>query len=198
MKRLLIFLCSAFMGYSCTAQQKVDLEKLTFKEDPREIVKDHKKSADRTEPLTSLPAYTTYDIAGYNFGPVSLTEHCFVSFLLNSIEEKKLVGLIVGFETVAESKAIYKYIFQRYGKPVTLQRETQERDSHNKPYPSGSAFLWRNIRPGVSLLLSKDYVFKNNKPIESTDLVLINNDAKPAYETNFKTVLDRVIKTYTP
>ncbi|MDN5287971.1 MAG: hypothetical protein JWR38_4245 [Mucilaginibacter sp.] len=198
MTRLVIFLLTAFMGYSCNAQEKVDLEKLTFKEDPRVIVKNHKKSADRTEPLTSLPAYTTYDIAGYNFGPVALTEHCFVSFLLNSIEEKKLVGLIVGFKTIPESKAIYKYIFQKYGKPVTLQRETQERDSHNKPYPSSSAFLWRNIRPGVSLLLSKSYVFEEGKPVESTDLVLINNDAKPSYETNFKTVLDRVIKTYTP
>ncbi|WP_157544030.1 hypothetical protein [Mucilaginibacter paludis] len=198
MKRLLIFLLTAFMGYSCSAQQKVDLEKLTFKEDPRVIVKDRKKSADRTEPLTSLPAYTTYDIEGYSFGPVSLTEHCFVAFLLNSIEEKKLVGLIIGFETTAESEAIYKYVSQRYGKSVVLQKEAQLKDSHNKPYQGSSAFLWRNIQPGKSLLLSSIYEFVDGKPIKHTDLVLINNDQKPAYETNFKTVLDRVIKTYTP
>ncbi len=197
MKRVVLFLLTAFMVYTCAAQQKADLEKLTFKEDPRIVVKDRRKSADRSEPLTSLPAYTTYDIAGYNFGPVALTEHCFVAFLLNSIEEKKLVGLLIGFQTEAASKAINKYIFQQYGKPIVLEQEKQLRDKNNKPYPGSSAYLWKNIRPGVSLLLSKGYVFENNLPVESTNLVLINNDTKPAYETNFKTVLDRVIKTYT-
>ena len=113
------------MGYACAAQ--VNLENLTFKEDPRVLVKNHKKSADRTEPLTSLPAYTTYDIAGYHFGPVALTEHCSVSFVLNSIEEKKLVGLIIEFVTDASSKSINKYVFNRYGKPVVIKQEVWER-----------------------------------------------------------------------
>ncbi|WP_169316165.1 hypothetical protein [Mucilaginibacter paludis] len=58
--------------------------------------------------------------------------------------------------------------------------------------------MWRNIQPGKSLLLSSIYEFVDGKPVKHTDLVLINNDQKPAYQTNFKTVLDRVIKTYTP
>jgi len=198
MKRLLIFLCAAFMGYSCKAQQKLDLEKLTFKEDSRAILKDRKKSADPTEGFTSLPAYSTDDVSGFSFGSVSLTEHCSTSFLLNSIEEKKMVGLLINFKDTPESNAIYKYVFQRYGKPVTLQHETQKIDSHNKSYPSSSAFLWRNIRPGVSMILGKGYVFKQDKPVALIELILINNDAKPSYQTNFKTVLDRLIKTYTP
>ncbi len=198
MKRVLMFLLTAFIGYPCMAQQRVDLEKLTFKEDPGGIIKKHKKAADRAEPLTSLPSYTTYEVSEFNFGPIPLTEHCFVSLLLNSTVEKKMVGLIVGFQTIAESKAINTYIFKHYGKPVTLQTEKQLMDSNNKPYPSGSAYLWRNIRPGVSLVLSKSYEFQNDKLVEGTDLLFINNNAKPAYKTYFKTVLERVIKTYTP
>ncbi|QJD96558.1 hypothetical protein HH214_12055 [Mucilaginibacter robiniae] len=198
MRKILIIMVASFMSYSCTAQEKVDLEKLTFKEDPRVLVKNRKKSADRTEPLTSLPAYTTYDIAGYNFGPVALTEDCFVSYLLNSVEDKKLVGLIIGFETDATSKAINKYIFSHYSKPVVLEPEVQKKDRNNKLYPSSSAYLWRNVKPGLSLLLSKSHPIENGKLVENTNVVLINNMVKPSYETNFKTVLDRVIKTYKP
>jgi hypothetical protein len=182
------------MGYAGAAQ--VNLENLTFKEDPRVLVKNHKKSADRTEPLTSLPAYTTYDIAGYHFGPVALTEHCFVSFLLNSIEEKRLVGLIIGFETDASSKAINQYVFKRYGKPVVIEREVLRKDKNNKPYPSSSAYLWKNVKPGVSFFLSKIYLLEDGKRVEHTDLVLIDNHIKPSYQTNFNTVLDRIIETY--
>ncbi|WP_345954324.1 hypothetical protein [Mucilaginibacter sp. PAMB04168] len=196
--KLLLFLFLASVEFSCFAQAKLDLEKLTFKEDPRILVKNHKKSADPTEPLTSLPAYTTYDIAGYHFGPANLTEHCFVSFLLNSIKEKKLVGVIIGFETDAASKAINKYVFAKYGKPVVLEAETQKKDKNKKPYLSGSAYMWKNIKPQITLFLSKTYMVEDGKPVENTDLVLINNNVKPSYETNFKTVLDRVIKTYTP
>jgi len=196
MRKILIILITSFMTYSCTAQVKLDLEKVTFKEDPRVLVKNHKKSADRSEPLTSLPAYTTYDINGFNFGPVALTEHCFVSFLLNSIEEKKLVGLIIGFESDASSKSINKYIFKHYGKPVVLQPETRKMGRNNKPYPSSSAYLWRDVKPGISFLLSKSYVVEDGKRVENTDLVLIDNKIKPSYETNYKTVLDRVIATY--
>jgi hypothetical protein len=197
MKQLLIIILSAFTGYTCMAQEKVDLEKLTFKDDPHVILKQRKRTADQVEPLTTLPAYTTYDVPGYSFGPVSLTEHCFVSFILNSIAEKKEVGLLIGFDSAPESKAINKYIFQKYGKPVVIARERQLMDK-NKPYPSSSAYMWKNVRPGVTLVLAKSYVFDDNKPVENTNLVLINNDAKPSYESSIKTVLDKIIKTYTP
>lgn len=194
MTKFLLALSMSFMGYSCVAQ--INLERLTFKEDPRVLVKNHKKSADRVEPLTSLPAYTTYDIAGYKFGSVALTEHCFVSFLLNSIEEKKLVGLLIGFETSESSKLINEYVFKRYGKPVVIEQEVWKKDKNNKPYPSSSAYLWKNVKPGISFFLSKIYLIENGKLIENTDLVLIDNHIKPSYKTNFDTVLDRIIETY--
>jgi len=198
MRRILIILLTVVTGYTCMAQEKVDLEKLTFKEDPHVILKNHKRTADPVEPLTTLPAYTTYDMAGFSFGPVALTEHCYVAFILNSIAEKKQVGLLVGFETAPESKAINKYIFQKYGKPVIIAAEKQLTDKNNKPYPGSSAYMWRNVRPGVTMVLSKSYVSENGKQTENTELVLINNDAKPSYVSSVKTVLDKIIKTYTP
>jgi hypothetical protein len=68
MKQIQIFLSFAFMGYSCSVQQKADLEKLTFfKEYPRVVVKDRKESTGRSESLTSLPAYTTFEYCGIQF-----------------------------------------------------------------------------------------------------------------------------------
>jgi hypothetical protein len=196
MKSIFLSFLPLLFVLKCDAQNSIDLEKLTFKEDPRVLVKNHHKSADRLEPITALPAYTTYDMTGYRFGSIVFTEHCFISFLLNSVEDKKLVGLIMGSLTNATSKTIENYIFKRYGKPVVLQKEVQMRNSHNKPYPGGSAFLWRNVRDGMSLLLAKDYSLEDGKLVENATLVLINNTVEPSVKTNFKTALDRAIKTY--
>lgn len=186
------------MSCSCTAQDnKIDLEKLTFKEDVRALIKTRKKSADRVEPLTSLPAYSVYDTKGFYFGPVAFTGDGYVSFILNSVEDKKLVGLLVIFQNDANSKAVNDYIFKHYGKPEVLQKEVQKKDSKNKPYLSPSAYLWRNVKSGISMLVSNDYMYENGKAVKHTTVAFINNTVKPAYETNFKTVLDRVIKTFT-
>jgi hypothetical protein len=193
-----LFILALFVTHASSAQVKLDLEKLTFNEDPRELAKGRRKTADSLEPLSTLPAYTVYGIDVYHFGPVMLEEDCYTQLLLNSIKEKKLVGVVIGFETTATSKAIHKYVFSKYPKPVVLEQETVKRNNKNKPYLSPSAYLWRNIRPGITMLMSKGFHTENGVPVETTDLVLIQNNAKPAYQTGFKTVLDRIIKTYKP
>lgn len=202
MKKILILWLLFFAGYKSHAQanapMNVDLEKLTFKEDPRLITKDRGRSADRVEPLSTLPAYSVYRTKGYSFGPVKLDDECYTQFLLNSVEKKDIVGLVIGFETEATSKAINKYIFGKYRrKPEVLEKQVQLKDNHNKPYLSGSAYLWRNVRPGVSMFLSKGYgTVVNGKTIETSELVFIKNDVKCPYPGSFKSVLDRMIATF--
>jgi len=60
-----------------TAKSRFRKINLFFKEYPRVVVKDRKESTGRSESLTSLPAYITYDIAEYSFGSVAPKEHCF-------------------------------------------------------------------------------------------------------------------------
>lgn len=199
MKPFLIFLFALFASYSCIAQgQQIDLEQLTFKENAHDITQGHKRSADMVEPMTTLPAYTAYNAAGFHFGPVALGEDSFVSFVLNNVKEKKMEGIIVHYGTSAESKAIKAYLFKRYGKPNTIEPERQLLDQRNKPYTSDASYMWRNTRPGKTMFLTTGYHFEEGKPIQSADVIIINNDAKPSYESSLKTVLARIIKSLTP
>jgi hypothetical protein len=70
MKKSLIFLLAAFIGCSCIAQQSADLERLKFDENPTIIINNYKKIIERADPVTSLPSYTTYDVAGFSFGSI--------------------------------------------------------------------------------------------------------------------------------
>jgi hypothetical protein len=157
MKKIQILWVAALLVYqSSSAQVKptvnLDLEKLTFKENPKVLTQNRRKSADPVEPLSTLPAYTVYDARGYTFGPIKLETDCYAQFLLNSVTEKKMVGLVVGFETEATSKAINRYIFQKYRtKPIVLEREVPQRNKRNQPTLSSSAYLWPNVRLGVSI-----------------------------------------------
>lgn len=203
MKNILLFCAMIMMGYACHAQAdarvNLDLEKLTFKENPKTLIQGRSRSADRLEPLSTLPAYSVYDTKGYTFGPVKLDGESQTQFILNSVEEKKIVGLVIWFDTEVSSKAINTYIFNKYrAKPVVLEKQIQERDRQNKPYLTGSAYLWRNVRPGVSMILSKDYgTVVNGRRVEKAQLIFIDNSVKGSYQGSYKTVLDRMIATYT-
>jgi len=203
MKKTGILWAAALLIYhSSSAQVKptvnLDLEKLTFKEDPKMLTQNRRKSADPVEPLSTLPAYTVYDARGYTFGPVRLETDCYAQFLLNSVTEKKIVGLVIGFETEATSKAINRYIFQKYrAKPIVLEREVPQRNKSNQPTLSSSAYLWTNVRPGVSMILAKGYnQVVNGKTIETSELVFIENSAKSTRPGAPKLVLDCMKATY--
>jgi len=54
--------------------------------------------------------------------------------------------------------------------------------------------MWRNTRPGKTMFLTTGYHFEEGKPIQSADVIIINNDAKPSYKSSLKTVLAHIIK----
>ena len=203
MKKIGILWAAALLLYhSSSAQVKptvnLDLEKLTFKEEPRALSQNRRRSADPVEPLSTLPAYTVYDARGYTFGPVRLETDCYAQFLLNSVTEKKMVGMVIGFETEATSKAINRYIRQKYrAQPIVLEQQVTQRDKHNQPKPGSSAYLWPNLRPGISMILAKGYnQVVNGKIIETSELVFIDNTIKSSRPGGPKLVLDRMKATY--
>jgi hypothetical protein len=203
MKKIRILWVAALLAYQSSGAQvkptvNLDLEKLTFKEDPKVLIQNRRKSADQVEPLSTLPAYTVYDARGYTFGPIKLETDCYAQFLLNSVTEKKIVGMVIGFETEATSKAINRYIFQKYrAKPIVLEKEVPQRNKHNRPTLSSSAYLWPNVRPGVSMILAKGYnQVVNGKTIETSELIFIDNNAKSSRPGGPKLVLDCMKATY--
>ena len=61
---------------SCNSQQKVDLEKVEFTKDYKEILKNTKFQTDAREIVTTLPVAYTKDVGGYKFGTVSFCKQC--------------------------------------------------------------------------------------------------------------------------
>lgn len=197
----LILIMSGFF-FVCKSQSRVDLEKLTFNEDVKTLINNKRKSADRAEGYTTLPAYLLFDIDGFNYGPVLFTNGgaagnndqvtSDVSFLLNSIQEKKIVGLIINIEKPDEAKKFNQYINQKYGSPKTLAGIPQpDKSGLISGFPS---YLWKNIHPGISMVVINKYSINNNKQAFSTKVFILKNNAATIPKSN-QTVLDRVVQT---
>jgi hypothetical protein len=197
-KNIASFLCIVIAFSACTSG-KIDLEGVTFKEDLDGLVKDHKKSVDQLEMLTGLPGYLIADVKGYYFGPVDVPDGGSVEFLFNSITDKKLAGMDINFKTDTSSKLISAYIFKRYGKPsqVILKEQTVY-DSADNAYRSSAAYLWRNIKPGISMVLLNKNEEINKQPWHTSELIILKNDITPASPLNSSTSLNRVIQNYSP
>jgi hypothetical protein len=201
MKKYIVFLLMILTANVCKSQERFDLEKLTFKEDVTALLKDKIKHGDNEEIATTLPAYLTFDVEGFKYGPVNFTHggeqgedavtRSGITFLLNSVTEKKIVGIIIKIQKSAEAKQLNEYIRQKYGEPVVLA-------GGPKPDKQGMlfgfpAYFWKNIQPDVSLVMVKQYTSINDKQAFGTVIYIVKNDAETSVPTTFKTVLNRII-----
>jgi hypothetical protein len=203
MKKLILPLLLTFtLGY-CKAQTHIDLEKLTFKEDVKVLLKDRRKHADPNEIATTLPEYSIYELDGFNYGPVNFTgkndpgfeDISGVSFLLNSVAEKKIVGVIMAIKNTSEAKKLVQYIMQKHGKPAELEpRPKPDKDGMLNGYNN---FLWKDIQPGYSLVMVNNYNSTNKKQQFFTQVFILKNDQLTAVTTTYKTALNRILSIFT-
>ena len=193
------------MACSGKAQNKVDLQKVAFKAgvDVREAyLKDKKRHADDAEAMTTLPAYMTYDVEGFTYGPVTFTHGSDfgatevggsdISFVLNSAAERKFVGLIIRIEKSDEAKKLAGYVHATYGKGTVIEN-TPKPNAQGEVLGTGND-LFRNIQPGFSMIMVNEYSIKDKKPAFAVILYIIKNDVPTSPNvTGFKTALDRMI-----
>lgn len=199
MKKLIALIIPVCIALSSCSSQSVDLESITYKEDVGVLIKDHKKSVDQLEMLTGLPGYMLDDVKDYHFGPVAVADGGSVEFLVNSMADKKLAGIDVNFKTDTAAKLLNAYVFKTYGKPTkVLQNIERVFDSSDNAYRSSAAYLWRNIKPGVSMVLLYKNEEINKQPFHNAELIILKNDITPASPLNASTSLDRVIQNYSP
>ena len=90
---------------SCNSQQKVDLEKVEFTKDYKEILKNTKFQTDAREIVTTLPVAYTKDVGDYKFGTVSFVSNAStaaqsptVGVLINNSTERITKGLKIEIE----------------------------------------------------------------------------------------------------
>lgn len=189
--------CCAVLSSCLTSS--VDLENVTLKEEVNALIKDRKKSVDQLEMLSGLPGYKVEDIKGYRFGTVDVPEGSGVEFLFNSMAEKSLAGIDINFKTDTTAKAVSAYVFKKYGKPTqVIQKENTVYDQTDNAYRSSAVYLWRNVKPGISLLLLNKNEEINKQPWHTAEIIIIKNEIIPASPLNSSTSLNRIIQNYTP
>lgn len=199
MKKIIALLLYIGISLSACTSHSVDLESVTFKEDVNDLTKDHKKSVDKLEMLTGLPGYTITDVKGYHFGPVDVPDGSSVEFLLHTNTNKQLAGMDINFKTDTSAKMLSAYIFKKYGKPSkVLQNIQREYDSNDNAYRSSAAYLWNNIKPGISMVLLNKNEEINKQPWHTSEVIVLKNDITPGSPLNSTTSLNRVIQNYTP
>jgi hypothetical protein len=220
--KLILLTFISFIFFACHSQDKsrIDLEKLTYNEDVRILLKGkmpvadtsliksmsnaeisvRRVTVDTADVLTNLPTYRTYAIDFFKFGDVDLSNrnlggddvpHGSVSMVLNSLQQKKIVGMIIGIGKIEDARKLDDYIKQKYGKPIVIAPEP-------KPNKAGIIFgdctyLWRNIQPNHSLVMANNYSTINGKQAFTTEIYIIQNDAKTQSHATNQTALDRIL-----
>jgi hypothetical protein len=203
MKKLLLPLMLVFTLCYCKAQTIIDLEKITYKEDVKILLKDKRKHGDPNEIATTLPEYRIYEVADFSYGPIHFTgksdpgfgDISSVSFLLNSVTEKKLAGIILNIQNSDEANKLVRYIMQKHGKPIEL--EPKPKPGKDGMLNGFNNFLWRDIQPGYSLVMANDYQSNQKKQQFFTQIFILRDDQPTAVPTGFKSALDRILKTFT-
>ena len=198
MKNINLFIVAAYIALSSCGKKSVDLENVSLKEDATTLVGDRKSKVDKLEMLTGLPGYLVEEVEGYSFGGVEVPKGGSVEFLLTTIAEKKLAGMDINYKTDTTAKLVSTYLFKKYGKPKQLQNIERAYDSADNAYRSSAAYLWSNVKPGVSMVLLNKNEEINKQPWHTSEIIILRNDVTPASPLNASTSLDRVIQNYTP
>jgi hypothetical protein len=196
MKIIILLTLSVCVALSACTNHSLNLEEVTLKEDVNALIKDHKASLDKLEMATALPGYLTTDVTGYHWGTVDVPSGSSVEFLFNSLTGKKLAGMDINFKTDTSSKIITAYLLKKYGKPTIIEDVQRVYDSADNAYRSSAAYLWSDVKPGISMVLLNKNEEINKQPWHTSELIILKNDVTPASPLNSSTSLNRIIENH--
>lgn len=170
------------MFNACNSQDRIDLEQVDFNADISPLLKVEKYFEEKST-VGWKPGYWIYDIEKF----------CFGNFLFSSGGESgpndipkskidltmdsartRLIAVSIIIEKSDEARNFLDYVHNKYGKPITLKEDPKP--NHNSDIMGHSAELWKDIAPGRSLILSKDYSEKDRKPAFSVILYIVKSD----------------------
>jgi hypothetical protein len=217
MKYLLLLLTIVLITQTSYAQNRVNLATLTYNEDVMMLLKGNQKIADTSlnkklsnqyvtvrrvtletdNVLTTLPDYRTYAIRFFKYGDFEFSNENLennylmgsVCAMVNSLKDNRLAGIIIQLRNAADAHKLDDYIKKLYGKPVVIAAEPKP---HQDGMVMGSAsYFWRNIRPGLSIVMNNEYTSLNGKQAFETPIYLVKNDVKTSDKS--QTVLNRIL-----
>ncbi|MFW0714711.1 hypothetical protein [Pedobacter sp. N23S346] len=197
-KIVLIFQCF-IMCLSCRSQEKIDLEKINFAKNYKEILNSTKFQTDAREIVTTLPVAYTKDIKQYKFGNISFVnsketaiKSSTVGVLINNTTKRLTKGIKIEIEDTSISNELLTYLKSQYKAPKVLSKVPQK-NSEGKVL-GNAAYYW--ILKDKTLVLVQYYEYTNNKPNISSILYAVDNQATTS--DGQKKVVSLIVKTFTP
>lgn len=199
MKKIILMFLSFVAFNSCNSQGKIDLEKVDFTKNYKEILKDTKSQTDAREIVTTLPIAYTKEVGGYKFGDVSLInssdasmKSSTVGVLINNSKDRTTVGIKIEIEDTSTSVKILTHLKEKYKNPKILSK-IPEKNSDGQIL-GNSAYLWQEN--SKTIVLVQYYEYTDKKPNTSSVLYIVDN--KVNSEGLSGTVASHLIKTFTP
>jgi hypothetical protein len=205
MKIFLISIMASLVFSSCSSQNKFDLEKMSFTENVKDILKDKKKFAQERDVLTTLPSFYTYQVQDFKYGNVNFVNNeadknnngnTSVYFLCkDTIKPYKIKGFIIDTDNKVEGDNLTTYLKKANGEPKKFNSTTKS-ETTGKPN-SSDGYIWKNVKENFSILLIHSYVVINDKDVLNTKVVVIDSDILDKDPDSKRTVLERIKQTYT-
>jgi len=215
--KYLLLIAAFLITLQSTAQNRIDLAALTYNEDVMVLLKGSQKIADtslnkklstqfvtvrRVTPetdniLTTLPDYRTYAIRFFKYGDFEFSNENLendylmgsVCAIVNSLKDNKLVGIIIQLRNAADAHKLDDYIKKLYGKPLVMAPEPRPRK--NGVVMGSAGFFWKDIKPGLSLVMKNEYTTLNGKQAFETQIYIVKNNVKSIDKS--QTLLNRPI-----
>ena len=201
MNKINVLICVVLMAIisSCNSQNRIDLETVVNKNVDEVVGEIHYEFLER-EIVTHQPAYQIWGgIEKFRFGNINLVadegifeEESYVIFILDSAENKKIVGLFVGVENNEEqAKKMMEYITSRYGEPEIIQPESavQMKDGL---LLGNSAYYWPDKQNNCSLYFYRLYsgrvIDQKMTQVIGYNVQIIQNDAILSENTEWKII----------
>lgn len=198
MKKIILMFLSFIAFNCCNSQGKIDLEKVDFTKNYKEILKNTKSQTDAREIVTTLPIAYTKEVSGYKFGDVAFVnsgsssiKSSSVGVLINNSKDRITVGMKVEIEDTSKSEKILTYLKEKYQNPKILSKIPIKNSKGQ--ILGNSAYLWQSN--GKTIVLVQYYEYTDTKPNTSSVLYIVDNKVSSIGLS--ETVASHLIKTFT-
>lgn len=197
-------LCTSLL--SCQAQKTTDLDKLSFKEDVKELLGTRKKFVENRDVATTLPSFYTNDISGFTFDGIGFSNGgengnddipaSSLYFLLrDTVKPYKIEGFYLDVEKQAEAKKLYSYLKKEYGEPKQISLPEISPDKKSPGVYTGAS-IWENYKDDRAMICATVYSTKNKKDVFAITLYVIDKSVLDKDPGSIRTVKDRLIEMY--
>jgi hypothetical protein len=164
---------------SCFIQSKYGLEGVIGK-NATEVVGKNAYYVMKREVVTHQPAYgVTQDLVKYKFGNIKFTDdsgNSYVQFLMNSLDEKIIIGMKINIKNNAsECKKMKQYLDEIYGEPEVIVPEPTEKIEG--VILGNSTYVWIDKQNNSSIYFYANYYEHDYEQAIGYSVEIIQNDA---------------------